>query len=175
MKSSEIDSIIEVKMWRTSDGEEFNSYESAKYHAECMDKSFAGNQILESGGSLADALKACGYESGNIPSIFERLTERSALVIEHWQCRDSAGYKVMKILSNMKVRVYGDAGSWSGGYGSDMSLQDLARYATHPGSIFEGVCKACGGCGVGHEKALWRGRLKCSSCNGSGKQKEGAV
>jgi len=166
---NEIDNIQQVQRWKTSDGEEFTSYESAKYHAETMDKAFLGNEVLAAGGSMLDALIACGYDRVNIDPIFERLTKNSAMVIEHWQCRDSAGYKLRCILPNMRVRVSGDAGSWSGSYGNEMSLHDLAIYAKHPNSILSNVCPSCEGCGVGHNTTSYGGRVRCGSCNGSGK------
>jgi len=50
------------------------------------------------------------------------------LVIEHWQCRDQAGYQTREVSPSGDVFVSGDAGSWSGPYGSVCSPSEVARY-----------------------------------------------
>jgi len=126
---TEQDNIETITKYRTSDGEEFWSMESAKYHAGQMDCADKANDILDAGGSVADALRV-GFGAVEVDPAFEKLTKSSKLVISHWQCRDTPGYKVQHFTAHGKVKVYGNAGSWSGSYGGDVSLTDLARYAS---------------------------------------------
>ena len=56
------------------------------------------------------------------------VTKDTKLIISHWQCRDQPGYQPRHVDSDGMVYVSGDAGSWSGPYGSKCSPQDVARY-----------------------------------------------
>lgn len=76
---------------------------------------------------MADALRAGGWA---VPDpILEEVTAETKLIIEHWQCREKPGYTVRYFTPNRTVYVFGHAGSWSGSYGNDMSILDLADYA----------------------------------------------
>lgn len=127
--------IVEVKKWKTKDGDEFYSLESAAYHAEQIALSEKATETLNSGGSVAEALRGVGKEK-SIHPVFEKITKDTKLVISYWQCRDQPGYKVIRFNSNWTVFVYGNAGSWSGSYGNDVKLLDLARYAMDENTVF---------------------------------------
>lgn len=131
---SELDQIVEVSRWLTSDGKVHGSLGSAQYHATQMDRAATANAVLEAGGSVADALRAAKWEH-DIPQIFERVTKATKLVISHWQCQETPGYQVQHFTPDWKVWVWGNAGSWSGCYGNNVPLQDLARYASAAATV----------------------------------------
>ena len=133
--ASELSKITTVTKWQTSDGKEHYSLKSAQYHARQMDATNKANAVLEAGGSVADALRA-GEWPGNIEPVLERVTKATKLVISHWQCQDTPGYQVQHFRSDWKVWVWGNAGSWSGCYGSHVPLDDLARYARNEATLF---------------------------------------
>ena len=133
--ASELSKITTVTKWQTSDGKEHYSLDSAQYHARQMDATNKANAVLDSGGSVADALRAAEWQHG-IDPIFERVTKATKLVISHWQCQDNPGYQVRYFRSDWKVWVWGNAGSWSGCYGNNVPLADLARYARNEATIF---------------------------------------
>jgi hypothetical protein len=125
--------ILEVAMFRTTDGKDFNSRSSAEYHQKKIAIAEDANARLKRGESIAEILRANGK---TVPDeILERVTKDSKLVIDHWQCRDTPGYQPQFFEPGLSIYVAGDAGSWSGSYGNTMSLLDLARYANHRGSI----------------------------------------
>lgn len=127
--------IEKVTRWRTRDGEEFGSFGSAERHAEVLHLVDKANEVLEEGGSVADAFRIL-ERYGEIDPILEQVTKDTELVISHWQCRDTPGYQVQRINSDLSIRVFGDAGSWNGPYGDDVLIEDLARYAKYKGTIF---------------------------------------
>ena len=135
--ASELTKIKTVTRWVTSDGKEHCSLSAAEYHAGQMDKAAKANAVLESGGSVADALRAAEWVySDGVQEVLERVTKKSKLVIEHWQCRDTPGYQVRYFTSARDLYVYGNAGGWRGGYGSRVALADLACYAEHMSTDF---------------------------------------
>lgn len=101
------------------------SHDDADRRNKELDRIDAANAVLTSGGSLFDALTAWGYPSP--AEIFKRVTADTKLIIPHWQCRDSAGYQP-SYFDLQGLWVGGDAGSWSGSYGSYVSIPDLQRY-----------------------------------------------
>lgn len=126
-------SILEVTMFRTTDGRDFNSRSSAECHQEKIAMAHDANMRLKRGESIAEILRANGK---TVPDeILERVNKDSKLVIEHWQCRNTPGYQPQFFEPGLSIYVAGDAGSWSGSYGNTMSVDDLARYAKHHGSI----------------------------------------
>lgn len=132
---SAIDSeITEVTRWKTRDGKEFSNIDAAEYHADQIRLSEKANEILSAGGSVADCLRAAGKELSVMP-ILEKVTKDTKLVISYWQCRDEAGYQVIRFNSDWTVFVHGDAGSWSGPYGNDVPIRELARYAEAKGTL----------------------------------------
>lgn len=134
---SELTKIQTVTRWVTSDGKDHCSLSAAEYHAGQMDKAAKANAVLESGGSVADALRAAEWTYASpVPEVLDRVTKESKLVIEHWQCRDTPGYQVCYFTSARDLYVHGNVGCWSGGYGSHVSLADLARYASHENTLF---------------------------------------
>jgi hypothetical protein len=126
--------IVDVMRYQTTDGESHSTKSSAAYHQKEIALTDHANARLEAGDTIADILRAVGK---SVPDpILEKVTKDSKLAIPHWQCRDEAGYTPRRFEHGAwTVYVYGRAGSWSGGYGNTMSVQDLARYATDRKSI----------------------------------------
>ncbi len=126
--------VEEITKFRTLDGEVFSTMEGAEYHAEQIELAAKANAVLSDGGSIADALRAVGKEL-SIEPIHEQITKDTKLVVEYWQCRSTPGYQVQQFLPNWKLNVWGNAGSWSGSYGGEVNLRDLARYAQHENTV----------------------------------------
>lgn len=87
-----------VTSWRTSDGKLHSYEESAAWHQGKIDKALAANRMLDAGLDLASILDAV---EGPMPGGADRdllatITNRSLLVIEHWQCRTQPGYRVSR-------------------------------------------------------------------------------
>lgn len=130
----ELMDIAELHKWQTSDGKEHYSLEAAQFHANRLNLAKQATDALDSGGSVADALRIFEH-SGAIDPILEKVTKATKLVISYWQCRYTPGYQVQAMLPSGMLRVWGDAGSWSGPYGGDVSITDLVRYAKDEGSL----------------------------------------
>ena len=120
--------ITKVDRWVTGDGKEHRSREWAIEWEAKLHSAARATAMLEAGGSVADCLHIMDYKPKKDP-ILERVTKDTELVISHWQCRDTPGYKVTRFLPDGCVTVFGDAGSWSGPYGGDVTIIDLTRYA----------------------------------------------
>jgi hypothetical protein len=134
---SELDNIKQVDRWTTSDGKEHYTLGSAQYHARNMDKAAIANAVLQSGGTVAAALIAADWVYDTpLDPMLDRITAATRLVISHWQCQDTPGYKVCYFNANRTVHVWGNAGSWTGSYGGTVKLDDLARYANDPATDF---------------------------------------
>ena len=120
--------ITKVDRWVTSDGKEHSSHNWAIEWESKIDSAAQATELLESGASVACCLQAMGYVP-KIDPVLERVNKGTQLVISHWQCCDTPGYKVQRFLPDGRVVVYGDAGSWTGPYGGDVTICDLTRYA----------------------------------------------
>lgn len=127
--------VRKITKWETSDGKEHYSIEAAQRHALQIVRTDSANAVLTSGGSVADALRAMGW-TGTIDPVLEKVTGATKLVISYWQCRDTPGYQVREFRPNGSLWVWGDAGSWSGSYGNEVTIYDLVRYAEDERTIF---------------------------------------
>lgn len=132
MQSSEIK---EITKWQTVDGEEHYSIEAAQRHVEQIVRVNRANSVLNSGGSVADALRAFSTR-GDIDPILERVNKETKLVISYWQCRETPGYQPREFHVNGQLWVYGDAGGHTGSYGNEVTISDLVRYAKDERTIF---------------------------------------
>lgn len=127
------DLVKEVTRFKTTDGKTHLSRASAEMRQEDIEQAKWANQRLVEGWSVARILNAVGR---SVPDeILDQVTKDSKLVVSHWQCRDEPGYQPRYFEPGMNIYVHGDAGSWSGSYGSKMSIADLARYARDKRSI----------------------------------------
>lgn len=120
-----------IQAWQSSDGELFGDERAARDRQDSIDRAKRMTEVLHGGGSVADALQAVDqmryYEAER--DILSQITTSAGITIEHWQCRTEPGYSVGDALKDGMLWVGGDAGSWSGGYGARVSLDDLIRYA----------------------------------------------
>jgi hypothetical protein len=113
----------------------FEYESSAEHHQENLNAAKLANEVFEKGGTVADGLRAAGF-AGNIDPVLERVTAETQLVISHWQCRDTPGYKPCRFECGLSMYVGGHAGSWSGPYGNSVSICDLVQYAKDQRTVF---------------------------------------
>ncbi len=121
-----------VTRYVTTDGKDFSYSAWAEDWQKDIDWAAGATAKLETGSTLFDALAP---RNEHAPEIFKRITKDSEMVISYWQCRETPGYKVCRVNPIGSLYVYGNAGSWSGGYGGDVSQRDLERYASDERSI----------------------------------------
>ncbi|MGW9250496.1 hypothetical protein [Streptomyces badius] len=113
------------------DGSEHGSVRGAVDKNEAIARAERANAMLAAGATVYDAARAWSWmDNPSIPDVLRKVTKDTPLIISHWQCRDTPGYTVCHF-ENDEYFVYvgGDAGSWSGPYGSKITLADIARYA----------------------------------------------
>lgn len=121
--------IKEITQWETEDGKVFSTFECAVYHQSRQDLIKIANDKFESGSSLADAFRILGTDEDDIDPILEKVTKNTKLVIPYWQCRVTPGYQPKYFNTNGILYVHGDAGSYTGSYGGEVSITSLVRYA----------------------------------------------
>ena len=126
-----------VVKYKAIDGALFDDEDLCVRHERWIEDLEVANEMLESGATVWSALvranaraaydwaKVCGpsYEEP-----LSKLTKDTKLTISHWQSQDTPGYSPVRITKRGDVFVFGDAGSWSGPYGDNVSLKDLCRY-----------------------------------------------
>ena len=131
-----------VTRYRAIDGREFPCEEQCIDWEQWLEDLDAANTMLANGATVWDAMcrakVRCGYDWSTVcrkqwMAALSGLTRSTKLVISHWQCRDTPGYSPIRILPNERLWVAGDAGSWSGPYGREVEIRDLARYANDNG------------------------------------------
>jgi hypothetical protein len=119
----------QIEAFLTSDREMHRTFAGAADHQRRLDGAALANKMLEDGASLGSALRAGGFiQNGTFPELDE-VNKDTKLVISHWQCSDKPGYQPREIDYKGRVRCWGDAGSWSGPWGSWCEPQDIVRHA----------------------------------------------
>lgn len=126
MSNSEWPKVVEAFL--TSDRELHRTRATAEDHQRRLDGAALANKMLEDGASVGAALRAGGFILEGIFPELDTVTKDTKLVIEHWQCRDQPGYQPREIDYRGRVRCWGDAGCWSGPYGSWCEPSDVVRY-----------------------------------------------
>lgn len=148
-----------IEGWRTSDGRVHINESSARWWQGQIESAAALTASLESGADLASACAAVGWFQGLTEEdrmTLAHVTRETKLVISHlasilaitstagsqmlsgWQCRDQPGYQVIRANPDGTFFVHGDAGSWSGPYGSNVDIKDVIRYARDTFARFPG-------------------------------------
>jgi len=130
--------IKKIEKWITSDGKEHGYEEWAIEWDEKIEAATKATEMLRSGMPVAYCLRAIDYPA-DIPDVLEYVTKETQLVISHWQCRDTPGYKPIRFRPDGRIDVWGYAGSWSGPYGGAVKIETLAEYAKDKRTLFEGV------------------------------------
>lgn len=116
MSNSEWPKVVEAFL--TSDRELHRTRATAEDHQRRLDGAALANKMLEDGASVGAALRAGGFIlEGSFPEL-DTVTKDTKLVIEQPREIDYRG----------RVRCWGDAGSWSGSYGSWCEPSDIVRY-----------------------------------------------
>lgn len=126
--------VTKITKYRCSDGEEYDSEDSANEHERFIDRVDEANRRYSDGCSLYTALEIAEFPHlrNIIPESFKDVTHETKLVIEYWQCCVEPGYSPIRLTYDHMVFVHGDAGSWSGPYGRRMRIEDLQRYVEGP-------------------------------------------
>lgn len=117
-----------ITTWETRDGRLHRDERSANVWADRLEAVDAGNAMLSEGATVADAVRRAGMRVERGSSL-ERITTDTQLIVSHYQCRREPGYRVVHIANDATLRVFGDAGSWSGPYGSYEPIASVERYA----------------------------------------------
>jgi hypothetical protein len=126
-----------VTMSEADDGQQFGTEaQCLEYEQQCEDLA-AANDMLDNGATLMAALIRAHqtrpwWDSGlslEDKVILMKTTKDTGFVVSHWQCSDKPGYKPMRLDHQCRVKLWGDAGCWSGPYGNWVGLADLLRYA----------------------------------------------
>jgi hypothetical protein len=118
----------ELTAYETSDRQLFQFRDVAEHHQRQLDGAAHATALLESGASLGEALRQGGFLRGCVMPELDEVFATTKLVIEHWQCRSQPGYQPRRVTCDGEVFVHGDAGSWSGSYGSICTASDVVRY-----------------------------------------------
>jgi hypothetical protein len=124
-----------IDMWRAPDGRTFSTEQSCLEYEQQVADADAANAALEGGASLLAVLQLANRSRSwwraddADAALLSSMTKDTALVVRHWQCSDKPGYKFCRVDYEGRIRLYGDAGSWSGSYGNWVSLEDFIRYA----------------------------------------------
>lgn len=118
----------EVTTFETSDRALHRTREAAELLQRRIDAAARANAMLESGASLGLALRENGFlRADELPELDE-VTSATKLIISHWQCSDRPGYSPLRVDASGRVWCFGDAGSWSGPWGSWADASNVARY-----------------------------------------------
>ena len=132
------DPIKEVKRYQTSDGGLHDDIRDAEYHQILVTNTENNTRLLREGKSIGEILSI--YSSiGPVEPVLFDVTKDSLLCIPHWQCREEAGYSPLSFNIDGTIFVWGNAGSWSGTYGSNVKVKDLVRYAHDKRSILQAM------------------------------------
>ena len=123
-------SVKQVTRWQASDGKEYSSREMAEGWESRVEDASKATDMLRDGSSVTDCLRAISYPA-EIDAVLEAVTKDTKLVISHWQCQDTPGYKPVYFSPDGRVYAYGNAGCWSGAYGADITIAELVCYAKH--------------------------------------------
>jgi len=118
----------EIQAFETSDGNIYRSLDIAQAHQKRIDGAVIATKALRDGQSLGASMRAGGFLAVGILPELDSIFASTKLVISHWQCRDQPGYSPIDVRPDGLVRVFGDAGSWSGPYGNWCSLHEIAEY-----------------------------------------------
>ncbi len=129
----------EIQMWECSDGERWPCVATAVYHQQQVAAAETANRLWREGHDLKSTLQAVGwwteYLEQETPA-GHRLTKDSRLVISHWQCSKEPAYRIVEFCASGRLHVFGNAVSWSNGYGENLSVAEVLRYAKTPGTVF---------------------------------------
>lgn len=132
---------IRIDAWRTSDGKMHDSEAWAQSREADLRTYRLSTQLIHEGKSLAEVLEATGemryFERDR--NVLSLITNNVGLVIRHYQCRDEPGYRVCRRTESGCLWVNGDAGSWSGYFGSEECLSEVIRLAKQTMDMFGGV------------------------------------
>ena len=125
-----------VTKYEANDGELFNYEEDCLRHEKRLEATKKANEMIQQGVDLYDVFDVFYDGKWDIytdicddaKEVFRGFNKDVELIIEHWQCKRTPGYKLCYIDHRGRIYIHGDVGSWSGSYGSWVSSRDLVRY-----------------------------------------------
>lgn len=126
--------IKHVDRYITTDYQEFQSLDAANRHQVSINAANKATEQLLAGMSIAEILRGMNYPAEQ-DEILEKVTKNSELVISHWQCRDTPGYKVVRVLPGGSVYCWGGVGDFYSSYGGVVTIAQLVRYAKDKHSV----------------------------------------
>jgi len=116
-----------VVRYKTSDGELFEGQSDARKHEKKIINRDLANEMLAEGCPVGSILRKLGHAC--IDPVLNKVTKDSMMCIQHWQCSDSAAYRIQQFGIGMNVYLHGNCSTWSAGFGDWISLETLVRYA----------------------------------------------
>ncbi len=122
----------EVSRFVAEDGKEFSVKEEALRWDERIIQARAATEAFREGATFLEAVERSEWakiDGEEHREILNRITRDTKLIISYLQGRDTPGYKVTRFDTDGSIGVYGDAGSWSGPYGSSLGLFSIIIYA----------------------------------------------
>jgi hypothetical protein len=124
-----------VTLYESYDGRRFIREADCLEYEQQMQDAKAANEMLRSGATLMAVLTRANQKRPSWDrnliledrAMLTRMTKDTGIVVEHWQCRKTSGYKVCEIGHTGCLYLHGDAGA--GDYGGWLSMKDFLRYA----------------------------------------------
>lgn len=126
-----------VTVYVAEDGKQFSKQDYCQEYEQFCECVNAANEMLENGATLyavlAKANEMHSWWADNIGTeekvMLMRMNKDSKLAVPHWQCRSQPGYKFCRLNNDGTIFLFGDAGSWSGSYGNNVSVREFCGYA----------------------------------------------
>lgn len=103
-------------------GKLFSSEEWCLEHEESHKKSEKANGMLDAGKTLEEINNECRLWL-EVPKYLKNVTKDNCFAISHWQCCDKPAYRIVSIVYDGRLRLFG-CGSWSGYYGGLVGIHD---------------------------------------------------
>ena len=108
----------------------FDSEERCLEHEERHKRIDKANQMLNEGRTLKEIQDECNIWR-TVPEYLENVTIDNCFIVSYLQCCDKPAYQIKYINFDGKVKLWG-CGSWSGYYGSMVSLEDMHLKKSYP-------------------------------------------
>ncbi|HEU4727628.1 MAG TPA: hypothetical protein VFT22_07060, partial [Kofleriaceae bacterium] len=87
----------QVEAYETSDGDLHRYRQGAEMRQQNINGARLATDLLRGGTSLGEALRRGGFlSSGSYPELDE-VTSSTKLIIGHWQCLDTPGYRPLEV------------------------------------------------------------------------------
>lgn len=123
LSNCEVSIIEKVIRYKCSDcGDLFYAEEECLEHEDRHKRINAANEMLKTGCTLQEIQDMC-HIWHSIPEHLKDVNKDNCFKIPHWQCCEKPAYQIHGVFMDGRISV-GGCGSWSGWYGSSLSLDD---------------------------------------------------